>query len=104
MGRLLTILGLIGLLFSIGYFLYFDRTKSGEDFDYINQTRNHFIISAILIAGGYVVGSIEKRLGARSAKCKTCGRRIPRNEIYCFDHLKDAVDRAVDRDHRTGRT
>lgn len=103
MGRLLTIIGLVGLIFSAAYFVYFDQTNAGEGFDYIAQSRTCFLVSAVLVVIGYIVRIVEKKLGVGSGKCKRCGRRVEKNETFCFDHLKDTVHNAVDRDHRTGR-
>ncbi len=103
MGRFLKLMGLAGLLCSIGYFLYFDYSSAGTDFDYITQTRNFFLISAVLILLGYIASFVENKLKIGSGKCKRCGRRTYKKEMYCFDHLKEAVNQGVDRDHRTGR-
>ena len=103
MGRLVTIIGLVGLVFSAAYFVYFDQTNAGEGFDYIAHTRTYFLISAVVVVIGYVIRIVENKRGVGSGKCRRCGRRVLKNEMYCFDHLKDAVHNAVDRDHRTGR-
>jgi hypothetical protein len=103
MGRWLTIVGLIGMILSAIYFVYFDQTKAGEGFDYISHTRTYFMISLGLVIVGYVVRIVENKLGVGAGKCRRCGRRVEKNEMYCFDHLKHAVNNAVDRDHRTGR-
>jgi hypothetical protein len=103
MGRLLTIVGLVAMVFSAAYFVYFDQTGVGEGFDYITKSRSYFLISLGLVVVGYIVRIIENRVAFGRGKCKRCGRRVEKNELYCFDHLKHAVDSGVDRDHRTGR-
>lgn len=103
MGQFLKILGLAGLLCSVGYFLYYDQISTVNGFDYITRTRNFFAISATFVLLGYVTSFVESKLRIGSGKCKRCGRRTYNKEMYCFDHLKEAVNQAVDRDHRTGR-
>jgi hypothetical protein len=103
MGRILKLIGLAGLVFSAGYFLYFDQIKRGESLNYIIQTRDYLLISAGLFLVGYIVSRLETKLPFSYGRCKRCGRRIKKSEMYCFDHLKKAVDEGIDRDHRTGR-
>jgi hypothetical protein len=104
MGRIVKVFGLAGLVFSAGYFLYFDQFKPGGSFDYITRTRDFLLISAGLVVAGYIVQRLETKLPFSYGKCKRCGRRIKKNEMYCYDHLKKAVDEGIDRDHRTGRS
>jgi hypothetical protein len=98
---LISTLGWIGLAGSLLYFIFADRSGSG-DLAYVDRTRTALIISAVMVVGGHVLRYVGKLAGVGSGHCQKCGKRIAKAEMFCFDHRLQSIREAQDRTRFAG--
>jgi len=101
--QVLQTLGWIGLVFAIAYFVVCDRMADAPA-DYVRNTRDILFGAMILLVASYVMKRVTPALGLGQGKCKVCGKRIEKQEMFCFDHrlqsIRDAQDRTHTMEHR----
>jgi len=99
MFNLISILG--WMCFAVGLIYYF--VKSGDVTriqETVVQSQTILIVAAALIIGGYILNFLSRKvsLGGQN-RCKRCGKKIDRAEMYCFDHRRDSIWQAQEK-HR----
>jgi hypothetical protein len=96
-------LGWFGLALALGYFMVADKI-AGEEGNaiYVHNTQQIMMISAAMIVGGYVLKFLSGVVGIGKSRCKKCGKRISKNEMFCFDHKKEAIWEAKERTRFAG--
>src|SRR2546430_9029550 len=97
MTNIITTLGWFGFIVAIAYFLVYDRMSGTTSIDYIKNTRDILYVSAALVMGGYLLKYVGTLLGMDKGRCKKCGKRIDKGEMFCFDHRREAIWRAQER-------
>lgn len=105
--QIIRTLGWIGFAVAIGYFILSDKASVEDELNppYIQHTRQIFMVSAGLIVAGYVLKFVSGIAGVGKSRCRKCGKRIPKSEMYCFDHRKETIWEAKERTRFTeGRT
>jgi hypothetical protein len=97
MFNLISLLGWIclagGLIY---YFLNIDDPNRIATTVLRSQTA--IVVGAALIILGYILNFVGKKVGVRN-RCKTCGKKIDKTEMYCFDHRREAIWKAQEK-HR----
>jgi hypothetical protein len=97
--KILITAGIIGMAVALLYFMVAD--KSGGNNQYVvDQTKMIFFGSAALIPAAYMLRFLGTILGLGSGRCKKCGKRIDRQEMFCFDHRLESIRQAQDRGTR----
>ena len=91
MTNIITTIGWFGFVVSAAYFLVYDRMSGSTNPDYIFRSRDMLIASAGLVLLGYILKYLGSALKMGTGKCKRCGKRIDKSEMYCFDHRRDAI-------------
>lgn len=96
-------LGWIGFALAIGYFMISDNL-SGEHGDraYVHTTQQILMASCGLVLGGYLLKFASGIAGAGTARCKKCGKRISKSEMFCFDHRRESIWEAQERTRYAG--
>ena len=70
---------------------------------YVWQTQWILIISAGVILGGYVLRYLGQALGiGKTGRCRKCGKKIDKSEMYCFDHRRDSIWEAQEKNRLEG--
>ena len=99
MSTLITSLGYLGLIVATAYFVIYDRMANVTEVNYVRNTRDIFFVSVIMIAGGYILKYVGPFFGMGYGRCKKCGKRIEKQEMFCFDHRLETIRQAQDRTH-----
>ena len=96
--QILRTMGWTGFALAIVYFIVADKV-AGEEGNpiYIHYTQMIFLASAALVVGGYVLKYLSSIMGVGTSRCKKCGKRVAKNEMFCFDHKKEAIWEAKER-------
>ncbi|MGH9857973.1 MAG: hypothetical protein ACRD4B_09030 [Acidobacteriota bacterium] len=81
---------------------YFIRDQYGDGSligHYVFQTQVILIVSAALLVSGVVLRFMQKKtgLGQHAGRCRKCGKRIDKGEMFCFDHRRDSIWEARDK-------
>jgi hypothetical protein len=102
MQNVLSSLGWFG--FAAGLVYYFIRDRYGDAAlieEYVWHTQIILIVSAGLIVSGTVYRFMQKKtgIGQQMNRCRRCGKKIGKDEMYCFDHRRDAIWQAQEK-HR----
>jgi predicted nucleic acid-binding Zn ribbon protein len=97
--KILITAGIIGMALALGYFMFADKSPGNEE-KVVDQTKLIFFGSAALIPAAYVLRILGNILGLGSGRCKKCGKRIDRQEMFCFDHRLESIRQAQDRSTR----
>jgi hypothetical protein len=96
--NLIITLGWCGVLAAIAYFIWQDHQGVAMAAEHMKRTRQILMLSAGLVAGGYILKYLGRWTSAALSRCKKCGKRIPKTEMFCYDHSVDLVMKAKDRD------
>ncbi|HSP07739.1 MAG TPA: hypothetical protein VLR94_11215, partial [Acidobacteriota bacterium] len=89
--QIIRTLGWIGFAVGIGYFILADETAREQGNPvYIHYTQEIFLASAVLVVGGYALKYLSGVAGVGKSRCRKCGKRVATNEMFCFDHKKEA--------------
>ena len=94
--KILITLGIIGMAGTLVYFMVADKTE-GQEFEVVKNTKLYFVVSAALVPAGYILRFLGKIMGVGSSRCRKCGKRIAKNEMFCFDHSLQLVQDAKER-------
>lgn len=96
-------MGWVGFVVGIGYFIVADKI-AGEKGNpiYVHYTQQILLISAALVIGGYILKILSGFAGVGSSRCRKCGKRIPQNAMFCFDHKREAILEAKERGRFAG--
>lgn len=97
MGNIITTIGWFGFVASAVYFIVYDRMSGSTNSDYIFKSRDMLIGSAGLVLLGYLVKYLGGALKLGTGKCKKCGKRIDKGEMFCFDHRRESIWEAQER-------
>ena len=99
MSNLISIAGWI--CFAAGLIYYFVNSgDAGQIEETVLQTQTILIVAAGLIIGGYTLKFIGKRIGLGDhSRCKKCGKKIDKAEMFCFDHRRESIWQAQEK-HR----
>ena len=97
--KILITAGVIGMALALVYFMFADKTPGTEQ-QVVDQTKLIFFGSAALIPAGYLLRFLGRILGLGEGRCKKCGKRVERQEMFCFDHRLEAIRQAQDRGTR----
>src|SRR5437667_5228130 len=97
MTNIITTIGWFGFIVAFAYFLVYDRMSGTISIDHVQNTRDILFASGTLVLGGYLLKYLASLFGVGKGKCKTCGKRIDKGEMYCFDHRIEAIRRAQER-------
>lgn len=89
--------GCLGILAAIVFFVIQDRGGDMAMKD-VHQTRMILLWSAGILASGYVVNILGRIVGVGKGRCKKCGKRILKTEMFCFDHSVDLVMKSKERE------
>lgn len=103
MTNIITTIGWFGFVLSAAYFIVYDRMSGSTDPDYIMRSRDMLIASAGLVLLGYILKYLGSALKLGTGKCKKCGKRIDKSEMYCFDHRRDVIWQAREREQHQQR-
>ena len=102
--NILTIFGWFGFAVALAYFVYSTQQGIHADVSYPRNTRDIVLISIALLIGGYLLDKSKTKLGIGQGRCRTCGKIIPKSEVFCFDHglkqIWDAQDSTRDKFNR----
>jgi len=97
MFNLISILGWI--CFAGGLIYYF--VQSGDTAhiqDTVLQTQTILIAAAGLIIAGYILRFLSRKVWKRAYnRCKKCGKKIDKGEMYCFDHRRESIWQAQEK-------
>lgn len=96
--NIITSIGWFGFLASAVYFIVYDRMSDTAGVDYITNTRNFLIASAALVILGYVLKFTSTSLKLGSGRCRKCGKKIDKGEMFCFDHRREAIWQAKEKE------
>lgn len=96
MSRIVISLGWLGFAAGLIYYIAEDRSGS-PDFRYVEITQHVLVVSAALILCGYFLKYLSRFFKISQGKCRTCGKRVAGNEMYCFDHRLETIRKAQDR-------
>ncbi len=94
--KILITTGVIGMALALIYFVFADKSAGNEQ-QVVDYTKMFFFGSAALIPAAYVLRFLGHILGVGSGRCRKCGKRIERQEMYCFDHRLESIRQAQDR-------
>jgi predicted nucleic acid-binding Zn ribbon protein len=97
--KILITAGVIGMALALVYFMFTDKPPGSEQ-KVVDQTKLIFFGSAALIPAAYILRFLGTILGLGSGRCKKCGKRIERQEMFCFDHRLETIRQAQDRSTR----
>jgi hypothetical protein len=97
--KILISAGVIGMALALLYFVFADKS-SGNEIQVVDNTKMIFFGSAALIPAGYILRFLGSILGLGQSRCKKCGKRIEKQEMFCFDHRLEAIRQAQDRSTR----
>jgi predicted nucleic acid-binding Zn ribbon protein len=97
--KILITAGIIGMAVALLYFMATTKTDENRQ-EVVNQTKMIFFGSAALIPSAYVLRFLGSILGLGSGRCRKCGKRIERQEMYCFNHRLESIRQAQDRSTR----
>jgi hypothetical protein len=97
--KILITAGIIGMALALIYFMVADKSGS-NNLNVVDQTKLIFFGSAALIPAAYVLRFLGSILGLNSGRCRKCGKRIERQEMFCFDHRLESIRQAQDRGTR----
>jgi predicted nucleic acid-binding Zn ribbon protein len=97
--KLLISAGVFGMAAALLYFMAADKS-GGNNQQVVDYTKMIFFGSAALIPSAYVLRFLGSLLGVGSGRCKKCGKRIERQEMFCFDHRLETIRQAQDRGTR----
>ncbi len=97
--KILITSGVIGMALALLYFVVADKS-TGNNQQVVDNTKMIFFGSAALIPTGYVLRFLGRILGVGSGRCRKCGKRIERQEMFCFDHRLESIRQAQDRGTR----
>jgi hypothetical protein len=101
MSRLVTTVGWLGFAGGLIYFVIQDRSGA-PNYHYIETTQHIFVISGAVVLSGYLLKYLSRILGLGSNRCRACGKRIERQEMYCFDHRLEAIRKAQEEGRLSG--
>ena len=93
--NLISTIGWLG--FAAGLIYYFININDPHIEDIVVQTKTILIASAGLVIVGYIIKVIGKKVD--HSKCKRCGKKIDKGEMFCFDHRRESIWKAQE-DHR----
>src|SRR5262245_49195736 len=105
--RIVTTLGWIGLACAIGYFIFADKSrdpKAKANYEYVHQTQQILLVSGGMVIGGHLLRFLGGVVGLDSGRCKKCKKRIPKSEMFCFDHQKEIIWNSKERTRTAGIT
>jgi hypothetical protein len=94
--KILITLGIIGMAGALIYFMVADKTE-GREVEVVENTKLYFVIAAALVPTGYILRFLGKFLGVGTSRCRKCGKRIEKQEMFCFDHSLQLVQDAKER-------
>ncbi len=86
-------LGWLGFAAGLVYYIVQDRSGT-PDFRYIDITQRILIVSVALILCGYLLKYLSRKLRLSQGKCRVCGKRVSKQEMYCFDHRLETIRKA----------
>ena len=95
------ILGWFGFALAAMYFLANSQMGADRDPNYKHMSQQIAVGSAGVIVLGYLLQRTKDKLGVGKGRCRTCGKQIPKNEVYCYNHglkqIWDAQDSTRDK-------
>jgi hypothetical protein len=94
--------GWLGLVTGVVYYILNDSREAPSDITYVQTTTQILLGSAIFIAAGYVLKFLSRKSGIGSGRCKECRKRIDKREMYCFDHRRQMIWEAQERNRTDG--
>ena len=97
--KILITAGIVGMALALLYFVFADKSAGNEQ-QVVDYTKMIFFGSAALIPAGYILRFLGHILGLGSGRCRKCGKRIERQEMYCFNHRLESIRQAQDRSTR----
>lgn len=104
MTNIITTIGWFGFLLGLAYFVVYDHWISGSpDADYVTNTVRIWIASGALVLFGYALKFLAGVVGVGSGKCKKCGKRIDKGEMFCFDHRREQIWEAREKEHAASK-
>lgn len=103
LSQVLRTIGFVGFALAVLYFMVADKI-AGEQGNpiYIHYTQMIMAISGALVVGGYILKFLSHVAGVGTSRCKKCGKRVAKNEMFCFDHKKEAIWEAQERTRFAG--
>lgn len=99
-GFVITI-GWLGFAGGLIYFIVEDHSGAPA-LNFVHSTQHILIISAVVVLAGYLFKYLGRSLGVGSSRCRTCGKRIDRQEMYCFDHRLETIRKAQEQNRIPG--
>ncbi len=100
MTDLIITVGWLGLGLGLVYAFFLGRSAEG-DITHIHNVQRILMISGSVLVSGYLLKFLGVRLHLGSGRCKTCGKRVNKHEMFCFDHRIEKIRNAQELD-RTG--
>jgi hypothetical protein len=100
MSSLLISLGWFIFAVALVYWLVTDKsTDPAVSLQYIARTKQILMVSVGVLLAGYSLKYLGHLAGIGRDRCKKCGKRIDKGEMFCFDHRRDSIWQAQER-HR----
>ncbi len=94
--KIMITLGIMGMAAALVYFMIADKTE-GQQVQVVENTKLYFVVAAALVPAGYILRYVGKFLGLGTSRCRKCGKRIEKQEMFCFDHSFELVQNARER-------
>jgi hypothetical protein len=94
--KILITLGILGMAGALIYFMVADKSE-GKEVEVVENTKLYFVVSAAMVPAGYILRYLGKLVGVGTSRCRKCGKRIGKGEMFCFDHSFELVQEAKER-------
>jgi hypothetical protein len=94
--KILITLGILGMAGALIYFMVSDKSE-GREVEVVENTKIYFAVSAAMVPLGYILRFLGKVVGVGTSRCRKCGKRIEKQEMFCFDHSFELVQNAKER-------
>jgi len=97
MFNLISVLGWISLAGGLIYYSLHSNDKENIE-NIVVQTQTIIIAAVALIVSGYVIKIFNRKIGPGSHnRCRKCGKKIDKTEMFCFDHRREAIWQAQEK-------
>jgi len=101
MTNLIITIGWFGLGLGLVY-AFFQARSTATEVAHIQNVQRILLISGAVLVSGYVLKFLSQWLRLGFGRCKTCGKKIEKQEMFCFDHSIAKIRHAQDLDRTAG--
>jgi len=97
MFNLISVAGWVCLAGGLIYY-FINSSDQSRIQETVLRSQTIIIAGAALVILGYVLGFLGRKVGGTN-RCKKCGKKIDKTEMYCFDHRRESIWQAQEK-HR----